>query len=399
MELRDQLQGTLGAAYSLDHELGGGGMSRIFVATETAFGRSVVVKVLPPDLVGTVNMDRFRREIRLAASLQHPNIVPVLTTGETSGAPYYTMPLVEGSSLRARLRDFGALPLAEAIGVMLDVAKALAYAHAHGVVHRDIKPDNILLSDGSAMVTDFGIAKAISSCTQQSVHTTLTSIGTTVGTPEYMAPEQAVADPDTDHRADIYSFGCMAYEMLAGKPPFAGMTPQRILKAQRTQAPAPVTEFRADVPPVIAALVMRCLEKEPANRPQSAAALVRVLESAALPDEQVIHIPATLLVAVVLGKAMAVYVIAALAVALVARTAIAAFRWPDWVLTALLVVMAVGLPIVLLVSFVHYATRRAATESPGRAGDTARTRMAALAERLGATMRRRLGRISGREAR
>jgi serine/threonine-protein kinase len=399
MELRDQLQGTLGAAYSLDHELGGGGMSRIFVATETAFGRSVVVKVLPPDLVGTVNMDRFRREIRLAASLEHPNIVPVLTTGETSGVPYYTMPLVEGSSLRARLRDFGALPLAEAIGVMLDVAKALAYAHAHGVVHRDIKPDNILLSGGTAMVTDFGIAKAISSCTHQPVNTTLTSIGTTIGTPEYMAPEQAVADPDTDHRADIYSFGCMAYEVLAGRPPFVGTTPQRVLKAQRTQAPAPVTELRADVPPAIAALVMRCLEKEPANRPQDMEALVRVLETAALHDEQPIDIPATLLVAVVLGKAMALYVIAALALALVARAAIAAFRWPDWVLTAILVVMAVGLPIVLLVSFVHYATRRAAIESPSRAGDTARTRMAALAERMVAAMRRRLGRLSGPEAR
>jgi serine/threonine-protein kinase len=399
MELRDQLQGTLGAAYSLDRELGGGGMSRIFVARETAVGRSVVVKVLPPDLVGTVNMHRFRREIRLAASLEHPNIVPVLTTGETSGVPYYTMPLVEGSSLRARLRDFGALPLAEAIGIMLDVAQALAYAHAHGVVHRDIKPDNILLSGGTAMVADFGIAKAISSCTQQSVNTTLSSSGTTIGTPEYMAPEQTVADPDTDHRADIYSFGCMAYEMLAGKPPFVGMTPQRILRAQRRKEPAPVTELRTDVPPAIAALVMRCLEKEPANRPQNAAALVRVLETVTLHDEQTIHIPATLLVAVVLGKAMAVYVVAALALALVARTAIATFRWPDWVLTALLVVMAVGLPIVLLVSFVHYATRRAAIESPSRAGDTARAQMAALAEWMVTAIRRRFGSVGGREAR
>jgi serine/threonine protein kinase len=397
MELRDQLQGTLGAAYSLDHELGGGGMSRIFMATETAFGRSVVVKVLPPDLVGSVNMERFRREIRLAASLKDPHIVPVLTTGETSGVPYYTMPLMEGSSLRARLRDAGALPMAEAVGIMLDVAKALAYAHAHGVVHRDIKPDNILLSGGTAMVTDFGIAKAISNCTRQSVNTTLTSIGTTVGTPEYMAPEQAVADPDTDYRADIYSFGCMAYEMLAGRPPFVGMTPQRTLKAQRTQAPAPVTEFRADVPPVIAALVMRCLEKEPANRPQNAEELVRVLETAALQDEPPIELPAALLVTVVLGKAMAAYVIAAIAVALAARTAFAAFGLPGWVLTALLVALGVGLPIVLLVSFVHYATRRAATESPSH-GDAARTRMAALAERMAAEMRRVLGK-GGREAR
>ncbi|MFL5606202.1 MAG: serine/threonine-protein kinase, partial [Gemmatimonadaceae bacterium] len=206
MELRDQLQGTLGAAYSLDHELGGGGMSRVFVATETALGRSVVVKALPPDLVDSVNMERFRREIRLGVSLHHPNIVPVLTTGESSGTPYYTMPLVEGSSLRARLRIAGALPTAEAVAIMLGVAKALSYAHAHGVVHRDIKPENILLSAGTALVSDFGIAKAIWNCTGQSTTTTLTAMGATVGTPEYMAPEQAAADPAVDHRADIYSF-------------------------------------------------------------------------------------------------------------------------------------------------------------------------------------------------
>jgi eukaryotic-like serine/threonine-protein kinase len=399
MELRDQLQGTLGAAYSLDHELGGGGMSRIFAATETAFGRSVVVKVLPPDLVGSSNMERFRREIRLAASLQHPNIVPVLTTGETSGVPYYTMPLVEGSSLRARLRDFGALSLEEAIGIMRDVAKALTYAHARGVVHRDIKPDNILLSGGTAMVTDFGIAKAISNCTGQSMNTTLTSIGTMVGTPEYMSPEQAVAAPDTDRRADIYSFGCMGYEMLAGRPPFVGTTPQRVLKAQRTETPTPVTEYRADVPRAIAALVMRCLEKDPANRPQNAEELVQVLEHAGAQDRPPIGIPAALLVSVVLGKTMAVYVIAAIALALVARTATTAFGLPDWVLAALVVVMAIGLPIVLLIAFVHYATRRAATESPSRAGDPARTRMAALAERMMAEVRRQLGRLGGPEAR
>jgi serine/threonine protein kinase len=400
MELRDQLQGTLGAAYALDHELGGGGMSRIFVATETAFGRSVVVKVLPPDLVDSVNMERFRREIRLAASLKHPNIVPVLTTGESSGVPYYTMPLVPGSSLRTRLREAGALPLAEVLGIMLGVAKALAHAHAHGVVHRDIKPENILLSGGTALVTDFGIAKAIWNCSGHSVSTTLTAIGTTVGTPEYMAPEQAAADPAIDHRADIYSFGCMAYEMLAGQPPFVGMAPHRILKAQRTQTPAPVTEFRADAPRALAALVMRCLAKKPANRPQSAEQLVQVLESSAVQvGRQSIDIPAALLLQVALGKTMAVYVIAAIAVALAGRTAIAALGLPDWVLTALLVALAVGLPIVLLIAFVHYATRRAATESPGRAGDPSRTRMAALAERVAAEMRRRLGKGGRPEAR
>jgi tRNA A-37 threonylcarbamoyl transferase component Bud32 len=400
MELRDQLQGTLGAAYSLDHELSGGGMSRIFAATETAFGRSVVVKVLPPDLVNTVSMERFRREIRLSASLQHPNIVPVLTTGESSGVPYYTMPLVAGNSLRTRLREAGALPTAEAVGIMLDVAKALAYAHAHGVVHRDIKPENILLSGGTALVTDFGIAKAIWNCTGHSMDTTLTAMGTTVGTPEYISPEQAAADPAIDHRADIYSFGCVAYEMLAGQPPFVGMTPQRILKAQRTQAPTPVTEFRADVSPALAALVMRCLEKQPARRPRNAEQLVQVLESSAVQGGgQSIDIPAALLVQVALGKTMAVYVIATIAILLGARAAIAAFGLPGWVLTTLVVVMAIGLPIVLLGAFMHYATRRAAAESPSLGADASRSRMVVLAERLEADMRRRFGKDAGGEGR
>jgi len=399
MELRDQLQGTLGAAYALDHELGGGGMSRIFAATETAVGRSVVVKVLPPDIVDVVNMERFRREIRVASSLKHPNIVPVLTTGESAGVPFYTMPFVEGSSLRMRLRDAGALPIAEAVAILRDVAKALAYAHAHGVVHRDIKPENILLSGGGALVTDFGIAKAIANCTGAlSMSMTLTAIGTTVGTPEYIAPEQAAGDPAIDQRADVYSFGCVAYEMLTGQPPFVGMPPQRILKAQRTQAPAPVTELRADVPRELAVLVMHCLRKKPWDRPRTAEQLVQVLESSAVQRGQPsVEIPATLLLQLALGKTMAVYVIAALAIALAARTAAAVLGLPDWVLTALVVAMVIGLPIVLLVSFVHYATRRAAAESPDGNGGASRTRMAALAERFVGELRRRLGGSGARE--
>jgi serine/threonine protein kinase len=398
MELRDQLQGTLGAAYSLDRELGGGGMSRIFAATETTDGRSVVVKVLPPDVVDVVNMERFRREIRLASSLQHPNIVPLLTTGESAGVPYYTMPFVAGSSLRTRLRDAGALPMREAVAIMLDVAKALAYAHARGVVHRDIKPENILLSSGGALVTDFGIAKAIANCTGgQSMSMTLTAIGTTVGTPEYIAPEQAAGDPAIDQRADIYSFGCVAYEMLTGQPPFVGMPPQQILKAQRTQAPAPVTELRADLPRELAELVMHCLRKKPWDRPRTAEQLVQVLESAAVQHgRQPVDIPAGLLLQLALGKTMAVYVVAALAIAMAGRTVAAALALPDWVLTALLVALAIGLPIALLASFVHYATRRAAAESPGGNGDASRTRMAALAERFVGRIRPRIG---GGEAR
>jgi serine/threonine-protein kinase len=161
-ELRDQLQRTLGDAYTLERELGGGGMSRVFVAEETALAREGVVKVLPPALSGGVKFERFKREIQVAARLQHAHIVPVLTAGETNGLPYYTMPFVDGESLRARLIRGGALPLTECISVLRDVSRALAYAHDRGIVHRDIKPDNVMLSSGSAVVTDFGIAKAIS---------------------------------------------------------------------------------------------------------------------------------------------------------------------------------------------------------------------------------------------
>src|SRR6476660_2730122 len=162
MDLRDRLQSTLGNAYTLERELGGGGMSRVFLAEETALGRKVVIKVLPSELSAGVNADRFNREVHLAASLQQAQIVPVLTAGQVEGVPFYTMPFVEGESLRARLARDGALPIPQVINILRDVMRALAYAHDRGVVHRDIKPDNVLLSGGTAVVTDFGIAKAIS---------------------------------------------------------------------------------------------------------------------------------------------------------------------------------------------------------------------------------------------
>ena len=190
MELRDQLQQTLGESYTLERELGGGGMSRVFVAAERALDRKVVVKVVPPAVAGGVDIERFKREIQVAARLQHAHIVPLLTAGETNGLPYYTMPFVEGESLRARLVRSGALPITETISVLRDVARALAYAHEHGVMHRDIKPDNIMLSGGSAVVTDFGIAKAITVSRTESAAATLTQIGTSLGTPAYMPPSK-----------------------------------------------------------------------------------------------------------------------------------------------------------------------------------------------------------------
>src|SRR5881396_3735416 len=212
-------------------------MSRVFVAEETALDRKVVIKVLPPETAAQVSLERFKREILLAAKLQHPHIVPLLTAGESNGLPYFTMPFVDGESLRVRLARHGELPVNQAIRMLREIASALAYAHEHGIVHRDIKPENVLLSGGSAMVTDFGVAKALSASSSVE-HGGLTSLGVALGTPAYMSPEQASADPSVDHRTDIYSLGVLAYELLTGQPPFAGRTPQNLLAARLTAARA-----------------------------------------------------------------------------------------------------------------------------------------------------------------
>ena len=369
MALRDQLQQSLSGAYRLERELGGGGMSRVFLAEETALGRRVVVKVLPPEVAAGVNADRFKREIQVAARLQHPHIVPVLSAGEMQGEgiPYYTMPFVDGESVRARLGRGAPLAITEVIGILRDVAKALAYAHDRGIVHRDIKPDNILLSGGSATVTDFGIAKAIAAARSQGDggrQETLTQIGSSIGTPAYMAPEQAAADPSTNHRADIYAFGCTAYELLAGRPPFVEKSPQRLLAAHMGDTPQPVAALRPDAPPALAELVMRCLEKDQDARPQTASALVQVLETVTS-GGGFAPMPEVLLSGRgMLGKALAAWVAAFIFVAILAKAAIVAIGLPDWVFPGAMGVMFAGLPVILFTAYVHRATRHALTQTP-----------------------------------
>jgi serine/threonine-protein kinase len=277
--LRDHLQSALGAAYTLGRELGGGGMSRVFVAKDEALGRDVVVKVLAPELAEGLSAERFAREVRLAARLQHPNVVPVHAAGTgPDGMPYYTMPFIDGASLRERLAA-GPLPVAEALTVLRDVARALAYAHAQGVVHRDIKPENVLLTGGAAVVTDFGIAKAL---TAAGSGATLTQVGMAVGTPAYMAPEQAAGQADVDHRADLYAWGLLAWEALAGRHPFADRTSAlALIGAHLTQVPAPLATVRGDVPPGLATLVARCLAKDPVHRPADAAEMLRAVDAVA----------------------------------------------------------------------------------------------------------------------
>ena len=281
MDLRDTLQSALGSTFAIERELGGGGMSRVFVARDLELGREVVIKVRPPELGAVVNTERFRREVQLAASLQHPHIVPLLSAGHAGDLLYYTMPLIEGESIRGRLSREGALPIGEAVRLLRDVADALAYAHRHGVVHRDIKPDNILLSSRHAVVTDFGVARALSAASGDNF---MTTEGVALGTPAYMAPEQAMADPHMDHRADIYALGVVAYELLTGHTPFTGLSAQAMLAAQATRPAPPITEARESVPPALAALIMRCLEKHPADRSSSAEELLQQLETMATPS-------------------------------------------------------------------------------------------------------------------
>ena len=287
-----RLQAALEGRYRLERLLGQGGMATVWIAEDIRHERKVAIKVLRADLAAALGSDRFLREIRIAAQLQHPHILGLIDSGEITGPPdrnegsllYYVMPLVDGESLRERLDRQGPVPVALVVRWLREVADALAKAHRAGIIHRDIKPDNILIADQHALVVDFGVARAVSDAAPQSM---LTGVGVTVGTPAYMAPEQVVADPTLDHRADLYSLGIVGYEMLAGHPPFTIGSPQQLLAAQVTQQPAPVSKLRPDAPPGLAAVVMRLLAKEPAERYPDADVLVAQLEALGTGTHQV----------------------------------------------------------------------------------------------------------------
>ena len=349
-DLRAHLQETLGDGYSIERELGGGGMSRVFVAREREFGRLVVVKVLPPEVAAAVSTERFRREIHVAASLRHPHIVPLLNAGETDGIVFYTMPLIEGESLRARIAREAELPIGDCVRIAQQVADALAYAHARGVIHRDIKPDNVLLDGRNAVVTDFGVAKALGAA---STEMRITSTGVVVGTPAYMAPEQAAGDSHIDARTDIYGFGVLLYEMLAGVPPFSAPTTQAMLAAHVARAPEPVDRLRTSVPAPLAALVMRCLEKRPADRPQSAEAIVRELDAMGPSTTSAAVSPDGQRPRPLLARALALFVLCSAVVLLAARAARDALGLPDWFLPAAAVLLLAGLPIIAATAVVQ----------------------------------------------
>jgi serine/threonine-protein kinase len=269
-----RLASALSDRYRIERELGQGGMATVYLAHDVKHDRQVAVKVLRPELANVLGADRFLNEIKVTAGLQHPHILALHDSGDADSFLYYVMPYVEGESLRDKLHREGALPVPEAIEILRELADGLAYAHGRGVMHRDIKPDNVLLSGRHALLADLGISKAVSDTTGSHK---LTTVGVVLGTPEYMAPEQAAADPHVDHRADIYAFGIVAYEMLTGSTPFEGRTAQEVLSAHVIEAPAPITERRAEMPDGLGRLVMKCLEKTPADRWQSAEDIVQEL--------------------------------------------------------------------------------------------------------------------------
>jgi serine/threonine-protein kinase len=274
----ERLKKALADRYAIESELGQGGMATVYLAHDVRHNRKVAIKVLRPELAASVGPERFLHEIEIAANLTHPHVLPLYDSGEADGFLYYVMPYIKGESLRAKVDREGELPVAEVVRILREVVDALAHAHAQGVVHRDMKPDNVMISGRHALVADFGVAKAVSEATGRQQ---LTTVGVALGTPAYMAPEQAAADPHVDHRADLYAIGILAYELLTGRTPFRGNTPQEVLAAHVTKTPEPVTSYRETVPAALADLVMRCLAKKPADRWQSAEEMLPVLDSLA----------------------------------------------------------------------------------------------------------------------
>ncbi|MGH7671476.1 MAG: serine/threonine-protein kinase, partial [Gemmatimonadales bacterium] len=280
-DFRARLGASLKGRYTIERELGRGGMSVVYLARDRRHDRSVALKVLRPELAAALGPERFLREIKVAAGLTHPHIVPLYDSGEADGLLFYVMPYLEGESLRHRLAREGRLALAPALRIAHEVADALDYAHRQNIVHRDIKPENILLQSGHAVVSDFGIARAISAAAGggggagraggAGGATRMTGIGIAVGTPDYMSPEQATGELEVDGRSDIYSLGCVLYEMLAGRTPFAGPSPTAVLGAHVAERARPVTAERAGIPVEIELAIETALAKQPAERYRTAA--------------------------------------------------------------------------------------------------------------------------------
>src|SRR5688572_2253485 len=261
-ELLARLQVALGDRYQIERQIGEGGMATVYLARDLKHGRRVAIKVLRPELAARLGSERFLHEIKVTASLQHPNILPLYDSGASDEFLYYVMPYVDGESLRTKMRHDGQLSVEDTVAISRSVAAALDYAHEHGIVHRDIKPENVLLQRGQALVADFGIALAVSAAGGAR----LTQTGLSIGTPHYMSPEQATGDRGQDARSDIYSLGAITYEMLTGEPPHRASSAQATIAKILSEKPSPISHSRALVPANVDAAIQRALAKSPADR-------------------------------------------------------------------------------------------------------------------------------------
>ena len=276
MDTLEHLTAVFGGRYHVERELGVGGMATVYLARDIKHDRHVAIKVLRPELSHSLGTERFLREIRIVAKLQHPHILGLIDSGEADGMLYYVMPYVQGESLRTRLAREGELPVSEVVWIMREIADALAHAHSHQIIHRDIKPENVLFTSKHAQVADFGIARAV---TEAAAGGPITATGIVFGSPAYMAPEQAASDPTMDHRADIYAFGVLAYEALTGIPPFTAPSAVQLVAAHMTRVPDPLSRHRPGIPEALEEVVIKCLAKRPADRFQRAEDIVDRLDA------------------------------------------------------------------------------------------------------------------------
>jgi eukaryotic-like serine/threonine-protein kinase len=272
-EISDRLRSELAGRYTIERELGRGGMATIYLAYDLRHDRDVALKVMHPEVAAALGPERFLREIRISARLDHPHILTLIDSGQTDGVLWYVLPYVRGESLRAKLAREKQLSVEEAIRIATQVASALDYAHRHGIIHRDIKPENILLHEGEAVVADFGIALAV----REAGGERLTETGLSLGTPHYMSPEQATGSREPDPRSDLYSLGAVVYEMLTGEPPHTGPTAQAVIAKLLSERPTRIRTVRADVPDHIEAAVAKALAKVPADRFASASEFATAL--------------------------------------------------------------------------------------------------------------------------
>ena len=280
-EQLDRLSAALLGRYVVEREIGVGSAARVFSAWDVKHDRHVALKVLRPELGASVTAERFNREVKLLGQLRHPNILTLIDSGEADGSLFFVMPFVEGQSLRDVINR-GPAPLGDAVRLLCDVVDALAYAHRRGLVHRDVKPENVLVDDRHALVTDFGIARAVAGDPDGGQRLTLA--GRTLGSPNYMAPEQVAGRPDADARGDLYAFGVVAYELLAGRLPYEAKHAAAMLMAHLNDTPIPLAQVRPDVPPALQKIVMRCLEKDPRSRWKSTDELLHAMEALAAPE-------------------------------------------------------------------------------------------------------------------